>query len=162
MRKKIKLSNNYRDLVNQPTCLPCYRPKMDKRADTISSSGSRHKKGGKWDWLGFWVFFKISFRFEILRPNSIGKKLIEKPLEKPTEIQFWFCDMSKLPIFGLFLSVGNLSWVFSRVFSLFFSRFFFYWIRPLLAQWEEGNTVIIGYYDKSVIVTSCNSPPTVL
>ena len=38
--------------------------------------------------------------------------------------------MSKLPIFGLFLSVGNLSWVFSRFFSWFFSRVFFYWIRP--------------------------------
>ena len=38
--------------------------------------------------------------------------------------------MSKLPMFGLFLSVGNLSWVFSRVFSWFFSLVFVYWIRP--------------------------------
>ena len=69
-------------------------------------------------------------KFRSQGPNSIVKKQTEKPTENPTEIQFWFCDMSKLPIFGLFLSVGNLSWVFSQVFSWFFSRVFVYWIRP--------------------------------
>ena len=39
--------------------------------------------------------------------------------------------MSKLPIFGLFLSVGNLSWIFSRFFSWFF-RFFSIELGPCL------------------------------
>ena len=67
-------------------------------------------------------------------PNSIEKIRPKNHLEKPTEITFWFCDMSKLPIFGLFLSVGNLNLFFSRVFKWFFSLLFFYWIRPMLCK----------------------------
>ena len=33
--------------------------------------------------------------------------------------------MSKLPIFGLFLSVVNLEWFFSRFFKWLFRRFFY-------------------------------------
>ena len=41
--------------------------------------------------------------------------------------------MSKLPIFGLYLSVGNLEWFFIRFFKSVFSQFFFYRIRSQLA-----------------------------
>ena len=58
--------------------------------------------------------------------NSIEEKLTENPLEIP----FWYCDVTKLFIFYLFLSVGNRKWKLKWFFSWFFSQFCFYWIRP--------------------------------
>ena len=40
--------------------------------------------------------------------NSIENIWLEFWFEKRLEITFWFCNMSQLPIFELFIIVGNL------------------------------------------------------
>ena len=57
-------------------------------------------------------------------PIQLAKKPLGKSLEKPLEMQIGFCDMSKLPIFWCFPSIGNLKWFFKWVFKRFFKRFF--------------------------------------